>query len=146
MKGKDITRSAKKNVTEKKWVLVDAKDKTLGRLAVKIATILRGKDRPDFTPHVDTGDYVVVINASQVKVTGNKREDKMYYRHSGYPGGFRETKFKDLIVKHPDQVIKFAVGGMLPKGRLGRQILSKLKVYRDDKHQHKAQKPESVNL
>lgn len=146
MKGKEITKSAKGAEIEPKWFLVDAEGQTLGRLATRIATILRGKNKVIFTPHVDTGDRVIVINARGIKVTGQKIEKKFYYRHSGYAGGFKSTALKVMLAKHPERVIKFAVEGMLPKGRLGRKIAGKLKVYRDAKHAQTAQKPEELKI
>jgi large subunit ribosomal protein L13 len=128
----------------RKWYVVDAKDQPLGRLASKIATVLRGKHKPTYTPHVDTGDFVVVVNAAQVKLTGNKATDKMYYRHSGYPGAIRGESFRHLVEKHPDAPLTLAVKGMLPKNVLGRQMLEKLKVYGDSAHPHQAQKPETL--
>lgn len=133
------TFSAKKE--EKKWYLIDAKGKILGRLAVKIANILRGKDSPMFTPNIDTGDFVVVINAKAIKVTGNKLKDKYYFRHSGYPRGDKIVFLEDQLKKAPEKVILDAVYGMLPKGRLGDRILKKLKVYGDENYLEKAQKP-----
>ena len=128
----------------RKWYVVDAKDQPLGRLASKIATVLRGKHKPTYTPHVDTGDFVIVVNAAQVKLTGNKANDKMYYRHSGYPGAIRGESFRHLVEKHPDAPVTLAVKGMLPKNVLGRQMLEKLKVYGDAAHPHQAQKPETL--
>ena len=130
----------------RRWWVVDAKGQPLGRLASKVATVLRGKHKPTYTPHVDTGDFVIVLNAAQVKVTGKKREDKKYYRHSGYPGGIRETSFRQLVSKAPDAPVRLAVRGMLPKNTLGRQMLGKLKIYPGDKHPHAAQKPEPLKL
>jgi len=128
------------------WYIVDASGKTLGRLATEVARRLRGKHKPEFTPHVDTGDYIIVINASQVKVTGNKRTDKIYYRHSGYPGGIKQMTFEKLLAKHPEQVIEKAVKGMLPKNPLGRAIYRKLKVYAGSLHPHAAQQPQVIDL
>jgi large subunit ribosomal protein L13 len=130
----------------RKWFVVDAKDLPLGRLASKIATVLRGKHKPTYTPHVDTGDFVIVINAAQVKLTGNKANDKMYYRHSGYPGAIRGESFRHLVAKHPDAPVTLAVKGMLPKNVLGRQMLEKLKVYGGSDHPHRAQKPETLGV
>jgi large subunit ribosomal protein L13 len=123
------------------WCLVDAEGKTLGRLASKIAFHLRGKHKPDFTPHMDNGDFIVVINAEKIKVTGNKLEDKKYFQHSGYIGGMKTTSLGDLLKKHPERVIEFAVKGMLPKGPLGRKVLSKLKIYVGTDHPHTSQQP-----
>jgi large subunit ribosomal protein L13 len=128
------------------WWVVDAKDQPLGRLASKVATLLRGKHKPTFTPHVDTGDFVVIINASQVKLTGNKANDKKYYHHTGYPGGIKEKSFLELIATFPERPIEAAVKGMLPKNVLGREIFSKLKVYAGEEHPHQAQKPVSFEL
>lgn len=130
----------------RKWYVVDATDQPLGRLASKIATVLRGKHKPTYTPHVDTGDFVIVVNASKVKLTGTKATDKMYYRHSGYPGAIRGESFEHIVQRHPDAPITLAVKGMLPKNVLGRQMLEKLKVYGAGEHPHKAQKPESLNV
>lgn len=138
------TYSAKKELIEKKWYLIDAKDKVLGRLAVQIADILRGKNNPFFTPNVDTGDFVVVINAKDIKVTGNKLKDKYYFRHSGYPGGDKKVILEDQLKSSPQKVILHAVKGMLPKGRLGDKILTKLKVYKDGNYLEKAQQPIAV--
>ncbi len=131
---------------ERKWYVVDAEGKTLGRLASEVAKVLRGKNKPIFTPHADTGDYVIVINAAKISVTGKKMEDKTYYRHSGYIGGLREIKLKDLLRTKPERVIELAVKGMLPKGPLGRQMYKKLHVYAGATHEHMAQKPEALNI
>jgi large subunit ribosomal protein L13 len=130
----------------RKWLIVDATDQPLGRLASKIAAVLRGKHKPTFTPHVDTGDFVIVVNASKVKLTGAKATDKMYYRHSGYPGAIRGESYRDLLAKHPEAPLTLAVKGMLPKNVLGRQMLEKLKVYGTGEHPHRAQKPEAFNV
>jgi len=135
------TYVAKKEDIKRQWYLVDAKGKILGRLASKVAVILRGKHKAMFTPHLDTGDGVIVINASKIKVTGRKLQQKVYRRHSGYPGGLREVYLETLLAKNPTTVFKLAVQRMLPSGPLGRKILKKLKVYADDKHLHKAQNP-----
>lgn len=140
------TYFATKENTEHKWYVVDATDKVLGRLASQIAKVLRGKHKPEYTPHADAGDYVVVINASQIKVTGKKEQDKVYYRHSGFPGGLKETTFEKLQAKDPTQIIEIAVKGMLPKNPLGREMLRKLKVYAGAEHPHIAQQPEQINL
>ena len=141
------TQSAKPAEIERRWYLVDANDKVLGRIATRLATILRGKHRPSFTPHVDTGDYVIVVNAEKVKLTGNKRQNKIYYRHSGWVGGLRSiTAAKVLDGPHPDRVVRDAVRGMLPKNSLGRKMLGKLKVYAGPDHRHAAQKPEELQL
>lgn len=131
---------------EHKWYLVDASGKVLGRLASQIAKYLRGKHKPEYTPHADAGDYVVVINAAQIKVTGNKEKEKVYYRHSGYPGGIKERTLEKLRVKDPTQIVEIAVKGMLPKNPLGRDMLRKLKVYAGSEHPHIAQMPEEINL
>lgn len=137
---------AKKGEVEQKWYLVDAADVVLGRLATKIATYLRGKNKAVFTPHIDTGDFIIVVNADKVKVTGKKLDNKIYYSHSGYPGGLKAETLKDRLSTKPESVIMDAVWGMLPKGRLGRAQLKKLKVYRGSEHPHKAQKPEILSL
>jgi len=137
---------AKKEEVDKKWYLVDAADVPLGRLASKLAIILRGKDRPTFTPHVDTGGFVVVVNADKVRLTGKKLTDKLYYRHSQTPGGHKTTSAKDMLAKHPDRLIALAVKGMLPKNRLAQKQLSKLKVYAGQGHPHEAQKPEKLSV
>ncbi len=128
------------------WYVVDAENKTLGRMATEIARRLRGKHKPEYTPHVDTGDYIIVINAEKVRVTGNKASDKMYYRHSGYPGGIKSVNFEDLQRKHPGRVIERAVKGMLPRNPLGRAMFKKLKVYAGDEHPHSAQQPQMLEL
>ena len=130
----------------RKWWVVDAEGKVLGRLASEIAQILRGKHKPMYATHVDTGDFVVVINAEKIRVTGNKAEDKMYFRHTGYMGGEKFTPFKELIEKHPDRVIDLAVKGMLPKNNLGRLMRRKLKVYRGPTHPHEAQQPKQLEI
>ena len=131
----------KKETVERKWYVIDAEGQTLGRVATKVATVLKGKHKPTYTPHVDCGDYVIVINASKVNLTGNKLEDKMYYNHSGYTGGLRERNAKTMIEKYPEEMIERAVKGMLPKGPLGRQMIKKLFVYAGDTHNQQAQKP-----
>ncbi|MDI6704174.1 MAG: 50S ribosomal protein L13 [bacterium] len=136
----------KKGDIEKKWYLVDAKDKVLGRLASRIALVLRGKHKPIYTPHIDTGDHVVVVNASQILLTGRKLKEKVYYRYSGYPGGLRSINAVNLLKKYPERVITFAVKGMLPKNKLGRKMLRKLRVYADESHPHRAQKLEPIEL
>ncbi len=140
------TESAKFEPEKRKWILVDADGKVLGRLASKIAFRLRGKHLPNFTPHVDTGDFVVVINAEKVRLTGKKWDQKMYYRHSGYMGGLKSTSAKKMRDEHPERIIYHAVKGMLPKNRLGRKLLKKLKVYAGPDHPHQAQQPERVEL
>lgn len=137
---------AKPETTTHDWYVVDAEGKTLGRLAAAIAHRLRGKHKPEYTPHVDTGDYIVVINAEKVRVTGNKARDKMYYSHSGYPGGLKSISFEKLIVRKPEAVLEKAVKGMLPRGPLGRAMFRKLKVNAGPNHQHAAQKPQVLDL
>ena len=139
------TLFAKRNDVERKWYLVDAQDAILGRLAVKIANHLRGKNKPIFTPHADTGDFVVVINAEKVRLTGKKLDQKVYYSHSGYPGGIKAETARERLKRVPEKVITDAVWGMLPKGRLGRSMIKKLKVYRGPDHPHEAQKPEVLS-
>ena len=131
---------------DRKWYVVDAEGKTLGRLASEVAKVLRGKNKAIFTPHIDTGDYVIVVNAEKVKVTGKKLDQKIYYRHSEYVGGMKETTLKEMLAKHPERVIEFAVKGMLPKGPLGRQMYKKLFVYAGPDHKHVAQKPETLEV
>lgn len=140
------TYMQRKEDVDRKWYVVDAEGKTLGRLATQVATILRGKHKPTYTPHVDGGDYVIVINANKVNLTGNKLNDKIYYNHSRYTGGLRERTAKEMIEKYPVEMIERAVKGMLPKGRLGRQMYKKLFVYAEGDHPHSAQKPEALNL
>ena len=131
---------------QKKWHVVDADGKVLGRLATRVAKLLTGKDKPVYTPFLDTGDHVVIINAEKVRLTGKKLDDKMYRRHTGYPGGLREITAGDLMAKHPEQVIRTAVLGMLPKSKLGKAMGKKLKVYKGSQHPHAAQKPEALQL
>ena len=140
------TYSAKPHEVDQKWLLVDAEGQTLGRMATAIATRLRGKHKPEYTPHIDTGDFVVVINADKVRVTGNKAKDKIYHSHSGFPGGLKSISFEKLLEKAPERVIKQAVKGMLPRNSLGRAMFKKLKVYAGAEHPHTAQQPESVHL
>ncbi len=140
------TFSAKGESVKRDWFVVDATGKTLGRMSAEIASRLRGKHKPEYTPHVDTGDYIVVINAEQVRVTGTKAEDKMYYHHTGYPGGIKSISFKDQIQKAPQRTIETAVKGMLPKGPLGRAMLKKLKIYAGSEHPHTAQQPQPLNI
>ncbi|HHT64627.1 MAG: 50S ribosomal protein L13 [Caldicoprobacterales bacterium] len=140
------TYMANSNTVERKWYVVDAKGKTLGRLSSEIAKILRGKHKPTYTPHVDTGDFVIVVNAELVEVTGKKADQKLYRRHSSYPGGLKETTFSELIEKKPTEVIYKAVKGMLPHNSLGRSMLKKLKVYAGPAHKHEAQQPELLEL
>ncbi len=143
---KKYTYSAKRSDNEGKWGLIDANGAVLGRVATVIASRLQGKHNPLYTPHVDTGDWIVVINADKIQLTGKKLDQKRYYRHSGYIGGLTETTAKDLKDKRPEDLIRFAVKGMLPKNKLGRKLFSKLKVYTGDKHPHEAQKPEVIEL
>ena len=131
---------------ERKWYVVDATGYTLGRLASEVAKVLRGKNKPEFTPHVDTGDYVIIVNADKIKVTGKKLEQKIYYHHSDYVGGMRETTLKEMLANKPERVMEFAVKGMLPKGPLGRQMYKKLFVYAGPEHKHAAQKPETLTF
>lgn len=140
------TLSAKPETVQRSWYIVDAKGKTLGRLASRIAMILRGKHKPEYTPHVDTGDYVIIINAAEVAVTGRKMDDKKYYSHSGYPGGIKEVTLKSLMEKFPERAISFAIKGMLPKNSLGRTMFSKLKVYAGSEHPHAAQQAEALEV
>jgi len=137
MRAEDVRRS---------WFVVDAEYKTLGRLATEVATRLRGKHKPEYTPHVDTGDYIVVINAEKIRVTGAKTTDKMYYRHSGYPGGIKSRTFEQMRDSHPERIIEKAVKGMLPRNPLGRAMLKKLKVYAGGEHPHSAQQPEPLEI
>ncbi|MEM6580313.1 MAG: 50S ribosomal protein L13 [Pseudomonadota bacterium] len=140
------TFSAKADEINRDWFVVDAADKTLGRLASEVAHRLRGKHKPEYTPHVDTGDYIVVINADKVRVTGNKRTDKIYHSHTGYPGGIKSLSFEKLIEKAPERVIQGAVKGMLPRNPLGRAMFKKLKVYAGAEHPHSAQQPQELNV
>ncbi|RJQ44684.1 MAG: 50S ribosomal protein L13 [Nitrospiraceae bacterium] len=140
------TLSAKSKDVVKKWHIVDADGMVVGRLASKVATILRGKNKPIFTPHADTGDFVIVVNAAKVRFTGNKLDNKIYYHHSGYPGGLKEKTARNVMKDSPEDIIMLAVRGMLPKNRLGRQQLKKLKVYSGPEHPHKAQNPEMLTL
>ena len=140
------TYMANPDKIERKWYVIDASGQVLGRLASEAAKILRGKNKPEFTPHADTGDYVVVVNAEQIKVTGKKLDQKIYYHHSGYVGGMKETTLKEMLAKHPERVIELAIRGMLPKGPLGREMLSKLHVYAGPEHPHAAQKPEALTF
>lgn len=138
---------ATKNIdVQREWYVVDAAGQTLGRLATRVATMLRGKHKPIFSPSVDTGDYVVIVNAAKIHVTGRKMDQKIYYRHSRYPGGLKEITLRNLLHKHPTRVIEHAVRGMLPKTRLGRQMIKKLKVYAGPNHPHEAQQPQSLEL
>ncbi|MDX1777839.1 MAG: 50S ribosomal protein L13 [Thermodesulfobacteriota bacterium] len=140
------TFSAKRKEIERSWFLVDAENKVLGRLAAKVAAVLRGKHKPVFTPHVDTGDFVIVINADKIHLTGTKLDNKMYYRHSGYPGGIKGVSAGEMLEKKPEAIIQHAVKGMLPKNKLGRQQLKKLKVYAGTEHPHESQMPQELKL
>lgn len=140
------TFTAKPETVQRDWFVIDAEGKTLGRLATEVASRLRGKHKPEYTPHVDTGDNIIIINAEKVTVTGNKASDKMYYRHSGYPGGIKEINFADLQARAPEMIIEKAVKGMLPKGPLGRAMFRKLKVYAGAEHKHAAQQPQVLEL
>jgi len=140
------TWNARPGEVERKWYVVDAEGVVLGRLASRIAVILRGKHKPQFTPHVDCGDFVIVVNAEKVRTTGRKEEQKFYYRHSGYPGGLKAVRLDEMRAKHPERIIEHAVRGMLPKGPLGRRLLRKLKVYAGPHHPHAAQKPETLKI
>jgi large subunit ribosomal protein L13 len=140
------TYSAKAEDIKREWLVVDAEGKTLGRLSTEIATILRGKHKPIFTPHVDCGDFVIVINADKIRVTGDRLDQKMYYRHSGYMGGLKQISLRQMLQTHPERVLQFSVRGMLPKNRLGRQVFKKLKVYASPTHPHAAQQPRVLEL
>ncbi len=140
------TFTAKPESVTRDWYVVDANGKTLGRIATEIASRLRGKHKPEYTPHVDTGDYIIVVNAEKVVVTGNKAQAKMYYSHTGFPGGIKEINFEKLIAKKPEMVLEAAIKGMLPKGPLGRAMFRKLKVYAGAEHQHSAQQPQILDI
>ena len=140
------TFTQKQEEIERNWYIVDAEGETLGRLASRIAPILKGKHKPVYTPHLDCGDYVIIVNAEKVRVTGRKMDQKLYYRHSGYPGGLRSISLKDQLAKHPERVLQAAIRGMLPKNKLGRRMLKKLKVYAGDSHPHQAQQPRPLEL
>src|SRR5690606_4171440 len=140
------TYMAKPNEIERKWYVVDATGKTLGRLASEVASILRGKHKPTYTPHVDTGDHVIIVNASKIELTGNKLNDKLYYRHSQHPGGLKVRTANEMRTNYPEKMLELAVRGMLPKGSLGRQMFKKLHVYAGSEHPHQAQKPEVYEL
>ncbi|WP_432772833.1 50S ribosomal protein L13 [Francisella salimarina] len=140
------TFTAKPSDIKRQWLLIDATDKTLGRLATEVAMILRGKNKPEYTPHMDTGDYVIIINAEKVAVTGNKRKGKIYYHHTGYIGGIKSISFEKLIATHPERAIEKAVKGMLPRTPLGRAMYKKLKVYAGENHPHTAQQPQAHNI
>ena len=138
------TWNAKPGDVTREWYVVDAEGQTLGRLATRIADVLRGKQKPQYTPHIDTGDFVVVVNAAEIHVTGDKRSSKMYHRHSGYPGGLRSRSLEEMLKRRPEEVIRLAVKGMMPRNRLARQQLGKLKVYAGPDHPHEAQKPRAA--
>jgi len=140
------TYSAKPETVKRDWYIVDAENKTLGRLSTEIARRLRGKHKPEYTPHVDTGDYIIVINAEKVAVTGNKRTDKMYHHHTGYPGGLKSISFEKMIDRAPERIIEKAVKGMLPKNPLGRAMYTKMKVYAGSEHPHTAQQPKTLEM
>lgn len=140
------TFSANPDKVAREWYVVDASDKVLGRLAANIAHRLRGKHKPEYTPHVDIGDYIVVVNAEKVAVTGNKANAKKYYRHTGYPGGIKETSFREMIENHPTRVLETAVKGMMPRNKLGRAMFAKLKVYTGESHRHEAQQPKVLEI
>ncbi len=140
------TYTAKPDEVEREWFVVDAADKTLGRLATEVASVLRGKHKPEFTPHIDMGDFVIVVNAEKVNVTGRKMDQKIYYRHSGYPGGIRGVTLRRQLETFPERVIESAVKGMLPRGRLGRKMFKKLKVYAGPEHPHDAQQPKPLEI
>ena len=140
------TFSAKSADIKRDWFIVDATGKVLGRVAAEVARRLRGKHKPEFTPHVDTGDYIVVVNAEKLRVTGNKTKDKLYHRHTGYPGGIYSTSFEKMQQKHPDRVLRLAVKGMLPKGPLGYAMIKKMKVYAGGEHPHSAQQPKPLEI
>lgn len=141
-----ITKSTREQDVQRDWYVVDAQGQTLGRLATQIATVLRGKHKPSYTPHVDCGDYVIIVNAEKVHTTGQKLTQKKYYRHSGYPGGIKEVTLRDQLQKFPERVLETAVKGMLPKNRLGRRMFKKLKVYAGPNHPHEAQQPKSLEV
>jgi len=140
------TYVAKPSTIERKWYIVDAKDQRLGRLATRIADTLRGKNKPEYTPNIDTGDFVIVVNADKIVVTGRKMEKKVYYRHTGYPGGLKQRTLAQMMEKKPEEVLRLAVKGMMPKNRLARAQLNKLKIYAGPEHKHMAQKPEELKL
>jgi len=145
--GKTVkTYYAKPNEVKREWVLIDAKDQVVGRVATKAAMILRGKNKPQYTPHVDTGDFVIIINADKVRFTGTKAGEKEYFHYTGFPGGLKSESFKEAMVKHPERVLEHAIKGMLPKNTLGRQQLKKLKIYAGPEHPHTAQKPREIKM
>jgi len=140
------TFTQKQEEIERDWYVVDAQDETLGRLASRIAPILKGKHKPSYTPHLDCGDFVIIVNAEKVRVTGRKLDQKFYHRHSGYPGGLTSISLRDQLAKHPERVLEAAIRGMLPKNKLGRRMIKKLKVYAGDEHPHQAQQPKPLEL
>lgn len=140
------TYTAKKQEVVRNWYIVDARDKILGRLASRVASILKGKHKPMYTPNIDTGDGVIVLNASKIRVSGRKMQDKLYRKHSGYPGGFKEVNLKTMLAKRPNTVIRLAIERMLPQGKLARKYAKKLKIYADEKHPHKGQKPVALEV
>lgn len=140
------TYAAKESEIERRWYLVDAQGQILGRMACRIADVLRGKHKPCYTPNVDAGDFIIVVNAEKVTVTGKKAQQKVYQSYSGYPGGLKETKYADMLERHPERIIRLAVRRMIPKNKLGRKVLKKLKVYRGSEHPHEAQKPEVLSI
>jgi len=140
------TYSPKQEDIRREWFVIDAKDQTLGRLASQVAVLLRGKHKPMFTPHMDTGDFVIIVNADKIRVTGKKLDQKVYYRYSGYPGGVKARTLREQLARNPERVIRLAVRGMLPKNRLGRHMIRKLKVYAGDKHPHQAQQPKPYTI
>ena len=140
------TTATTPNDIERRWWLIDARGKTLGRLASEVAPLLRGRDKPYFTPHLDTGDYVIIVNADKIHVTGRRLDQKTYYRHSGYPGGLKQMNLREMLRRHPTRPLKLAIKGMLPKGPLGRQMISKLKIYAGADHPHRAQQPQTLEL
>ena len=142
----DITRAVKNDTSQKQWYLVDAKDQVLGRLCSNIAKILRGKHKPSFTPNADTGDFIIVINSDKIKLTGKKETTKTYSHYSGYPGGLKVHRFREVLSKQPNMIIQNAVKGMLPHNKLGRQMLTKLKIYASEQHPHQAQQPQTVKI
>jgi len=146
VKQERITRFIKPEDANRKWYVIDAKDLVLGRLATRVASVIRGKHKPVFTPNMDAGDFVIVVNADKVKMTGKRELQKTYFSHSGYPGGVRIRTFSEMMTKHPERVIEIAVKGMLPKNRLGRKLIKKLKVYAGEEHPHAAQNPETLSL
>lgn len=146
MKQEKITRFVKTEDADRKWYVVDATDQVLGRLATKVASVIRGKNKPTFTPNMDTGDFVIILNADKVKMTGKRELQKTYFRHTGYPGGGKELTYQQMKEKHPERIVEYAVKGMLPKNRLGRKLIKKLKVYTGDEHPHTAQQPEKLSV